>query len=791
MILTIISNAQQFQDKLISSLDSFSLLRPQEKTYLQTDRNVYITGQSIFFKAYVLLDEKPTILSKIVYAELVTENGQIVEKKMIKLSNGTASGSFDVKNTFPSNDYFLRCYSLWMLNFPDFIFERKIHILNTVNQVPASKYAAPNITCNIYPEGGDLVNGIKNKVAFKATRFGLQNNSFSGELIDNKNSKIDSFKSVHDGMGYFEFIPEQGKSYKILINSFGTQQEFILPAAKNEGIIISADNNSAGKVFVKVERNENNKNVYNKLIVVAQINNNIVYMGKLNMDESLDAVAIPKKDLPSGIMQITVFTEDRKPLVERLVFISNYSLNNEIIKPIATTFEKRKKNSLIVDVSAYKNLQAAVAVTNNETETFTTGTNILATLLLTNDLKGILFNPGYYFKDKEPSTLQHLDLLMMTNGWRRFKWDEIINNKFSTLKYPFERSLSVSGKVLQSNGKSVLKAAKINLIINGEDSTKIVSEAVTNESSTFIVDNIDFKKEATIYYQGTNTNNKEAIVSVSFNPPYFDLLEKGKINNQENLLSEYSFGVSNYFGNILKQKYTSDSIKGKTLETVVVKTKKRSVTDSLNTKYASDFFYDSDQTLAVNATYFDMFQYLRSAVPGILINKTDTGTQVSFSRYQGLDFFSENGGSSGVQFYLNEIAVTNDVIESLSVADVGLVKIFKGSTAIALGATNGAIAIYTKKDKSFRDWRKKGFDFIKRSGYSVSKEFSEIDYSKVNNESSFSDIRPTIYWNPNIMVKDGKANIDFYNDDNCTSFKIVVEGVDENGKILYAEKIIK
>ena len=144
-----------------------------------------------------------------------------------------------------------------------------------------------------------------------------------------------------------------------------------------------------------------------------------------------------------------------------------------------------------------------------------------------------------------------------------------------------------------------------------------------------------------------------------------------------------------------------------------------------------------------------------------------------------------------MQFYLNEIPVINDIVEALNVSDIGLVKIFRGTTAITLGATSGAVAIYTIKDKSFRDWRSKGFDYIKRPGYSVSREFYEMDYLKISSQSTFSDIRPTLYWNPAVTVKEGKATVSFYYDDNCKAFKITIEGIDENGKILHAEKIVK
>lgn len=175
-------------------------------------------------------------------------------------------------------------------------------------------------------------------------------------------------------------------------------------------------------------------------------------------------------------------------------------------------------------------------------------------------------------------------------------------------------------------------------------------------------------------------------------------------------------------------------------------------------------------------------------VPGIAINQTDTGMQVNFSRYEGLDLFSENTTNSSVQFFLNEVAVNISIIDLLDPSDVALVKIFKGATGIALGADRGAIAIYTQKGKTGRDWRQKGFDFFRRAGYTDNREFYQVDYSKIKPETELPDIRKTLYWNPSLQWVNGKASIEFYNDDGGAHYKVIVEGIDKDGKLLQAEK---
>ena len=108
-----------------------------------------------------------------------------------------------------------------------------------------------------------------------------------------------------------------------------------------------------------------------------------------------------------------------------------------------------------------------------------------------------------------------------------------------------------------------------------------------------------------------------------------------------------------YIQKRLDEKQKIDGFTGKTLSEVVVKSRKLSETDSLNQLYASDIFFHSDQTLTLNEkiNYYDIWQFLRMNVSGIAINQTDTGMQVNFTRYAGLDMFSENTTNSSVNSF--------------------------------------------------------------------------------------------------------------------------------------------
>ena len=792
ILFSVSSYSQQTENKIMQSLDSFSRGYPQEKVYIHFDRSNYTAGETIWFKAYVTNEGKPGFLSKVLYLELVNQQNKLVDKKMLKLENGTAHGEFLLKDSLLSGNYAINAYTLWMLNFPEFIFSKTLFIYNTdfkKNPSPVNK----NISVKFFPEGGQLLVDLQSKIAFKATGPNNLPVPVTGSVVSSKNMEVARFSSFHDGMGTFDLKPAGNEQYTAIINfEDGTKKDFSLPPAKNEGILLKTDNHQPNKVFVSVERADANKNNYNELLIVAQVNNEIVYLNKLNIDEGLDAAAIPKKDLPPGIMLITIMDKAGKPLAERLVFPGNIPRQADLLQTTTVHADAEQINEYSLDLAAYKKPEISVSVTDFSADEGSVGENILSSVLLTSDLADYVHNPGFYFKDTSLATRQALDVLLMTEKWQRSDWNLLMKNEFPKLRYPVESGISISGTLTKADGKKSING-KINLWIKGEDSTTIVSEATVNAKDQFYIPDLDFKKSATIYYQGTNLQKENALVNIRIDPSFFDTLkmphQKPIVDLDPNHSNE---NVNSYIENLLKQKQKEMDAEGKVLTEVIVKTKKRSVTDSLNQVYASTIFYNSDQTLVMDSTasYFDMFQYLIRNVPGITINKTDTGTQVIFNRYAGAGFFSDNEASS-VQFFLNEVPVSVDIISTLNPYDVGLVKIYKGATGIALGAVRGAIAIYTIKGRSTKDWRLKGFDSFKRQGYSVTREFFNPGHSKTDS-LSLPPRGATLFWEPVTRIKsDQKVLISFYNVVVAKKIRVTIEGLDKNGNLLHIEKIVE
>ena len=454
------SIAQQRIDSLVTHLGE---KYPQEKIYLHLDKNYYNAGETIWFKAYLTTDNLTTSLSKTVYAELIDNKGNVLQKKLMPVYESGAASNFDLPDTLPNTILYIRAYTSWMLNFDStLLYLKAIQIIPVKNN--AKKIVTPvAYSLSFFAEGGDMVEGINSRVAFKATDQNGVPIFAAGNIINENGKKVTTFSVVHDGMGYFFITPLPGEKYKaIWKDKKGLLHETLLPFAKKQGIALNI-NNTADTLSYTLIRPDVVDETFTSYTVVAQMQQQMVYSAKINMSIKKEVTApIPTENFPDGILQLTIFNAAQIPVAERLAFINhnNYFFATDL-HAVEKNITKHGHNTLQVDVSdtLLSNLSIAVTdaginpISNNEE-------NIFSSLLLTSDLKGYVYNPAYYFLNDADSVKQHLDLVMMTNGWRRFKWENLQAQQWPKLIFPIDNYLSLKGSVyglskIQLVGKSL------------------------------------------------------------------------------------------------------------------------------------------------------------------------------------------------------------------------------------------------------------------------------------------------------------------------------------------------
>jgi hypothetical protein len=782
-------NAQRF-DSILNKLDTEY---PQEKLHLQFDKSTYNPGETIWFKAYLFSNNLLSGISRNLYAELMDEQGKVLQRKVTPVINAGAAAAFDLPTDLQASVLYVRAYTRWMLNFDSsFLFVKAIPILSSKASAKSNPAVAQNYL-TFFPEGGDLVYGLESKMAFKATNGAGLPFNVQGEIVDSKGAKQGAFRSVHDGMGVFPFTPASGEQYKaVWKDQAGKVQQTNLPVPKKSGVVLETKKLPAGITFA-IKRTEDAAKEINSVYIVAQMQQQLLYRAKASLQKSpIVSGMIPLANIPAGIVQVTVFTEDEKPLAERIVFVNtpDYYFITDLNVPLKGV-GKRGRNVIQVDVPDTIACNLSLSVTDVGVNPAEPGeTDIFSQVLLTSDIKGYVHNPMYYFSSEADSVLQHLDLVMMTNGWRRFKWEDVLANKYPVIQHKPEDYLAIEGKV---NGltKSELTQKELTGILTVDNGNQQVLSIPVQTDGRFTIPGLFFYDTAKMYYQFNNDKNKvlssKALIDIKNN----FLAKTGAWKPSAELMARVNRPDTSV---LLKNKFMAernilqieDQRKVQTLESVEVLAKQKTKKEKMDEEYTGGLFRGGDGYTFITEddpfanSALSVLQYLQGKVAGLQI--TGSGQQMSMSW---------RGGSPSL--YLNEMPGDLSLVQNTPMTDVAMIKVFRPPFMGGFGGgSGGAIAVYTKKGKAATD-NIKGLDFAKIPGYNPPKQFYSPDYSKLDEANNGVDYRTTLYWNPFVMTDANNRRLvfTFYNNDISKKLRVVIEGVNMEGKLTRIEKIIE
>ncbi len=458
LLITQMSLAQEPGKVLQQLTDSF----PQERIHIHYDKQAYVAGETIWFKGYLFSGFVPSDLSTNFYFQLTDQSGKIVGKKLFPIFSGTVQGSFVLPDTLTTGNYTITAFTPWMLNFDkDFLYSKTVYVYGRKQQKPQQGRADEQYSVYFFPEGGDLVKGVVNVVAFKGVdRFGKPA-SITGRIVDKDGSEVASLQTVHDGMGSFGFVPSGDNVYTAEISFEENEvQKVPMPAAKESGWVMQVREESVSKRRVILLRPAGGAPV--TLQLVGQMQQQMVLQQPINVNGNNALLSFDTKDFPSGILQLTLLNEQNMPVAERLLFINNqeFVLNTDI-KTEAKSLQPKGKNqfSFYIPDSLYGSF--SVSVVDDDRVFHDSNTNdIVSRFLLTSDLKGYVHNPAFYLRNNDKPTRVAADLLMMTNGWRRFNWKETLAGTFPSIRFRDKNHLQIGGTICHKKPKSLLLKGK-------------------------------------------------------------------------------------------------------------------------------------------------------------------------------------------------------------------------------------------------------------------------------------------------------------------------------------------
>lgn len=788
-----------FAQKIDSTLSVYHDNYQQEKLYLHFDKSVYTKGETIWFKAYIMAGESTSDYSRNFYADWYDDAGKLIQHTIHPVFESSARGQFDVPKNYTGETLHLKAYTRWMLNFDtSFLYVKNIRISG--NDSLSKKNQKPPVaaTLRFFPEGGDLVNGVSSTVAFMATDQSGKPVNVRGAIFNNKNELVDSFVSVHNGMGTLSFEPNSQETYTCnWVDEFGISHTTTLPAAKANGAVIEAQLTNDKIVFVLKRPAQTTDNL-KSLHLVATMNQQMVFGAGVNLNNKKTlAGEIPVSELQTGVLQLTVFDAAWVPLAERIFFVNN---NQHRFFPevnlVTKRLGKRAKNELEIFVPDTLLSNLSISITDagllNDSST-----NIFSQLLLQGDVKGNISNAASYFTGDAETNRKNIDLVMMTHGWRRYKWDDIVKGKMPVLPHPVDSDYAqIKGRVYTSGQATIRSGQMISLIMQGKDSSKQYFALPLRADGSFTQRGLIFFDTARLYYQlaGDKRINEVATVKFQYGLPAVPYAMATKLPVAAEPDSMQLRNNSMFYAGAGKIK--SDT--GFTLKEVIVQTKGKSAIDLIDEKYTTGLF-NSKNSYAFDvmddsrtAGQIDIFHYLQNLIPGMAMSLPVLGQNgVEDANPNNLAGITWRDGTPDI--FINEIPSDVERAMGLQMTDIAYVKVFKPPFMASTGSgASGAIAIYTKKPEDMSTKMIKGLNNALISGYTPYKEFYSPDYSMQQVNRS-ADIRPTLYWNPYVLTdkKMKTAKLEFYNNDVTTRFRIVVEGVNAAGKLARVEKIIE
>jgi hypothetical protein len=760
--VTTLSFSQQRElDTLNQKFDVYRKNTLQEKLYAHIDRTFYLTGETLWFKVYSVDGSlhKPLDLSKIVYLEVLDKNNFPAVQTKIAMKNGFGSGSVFLSASLNTGNYTVRLYTNWMKNFsPEFYYHQSITIVNPFTKPDPEKQNLLN-SANIefFPEGGNLVQGLKSKVAFKIS-VAKDYNRVSGAILNESNDTIVNFRPLKFGLGNFYFTPLPAHEYHaVLRDTNGKVTIHKLPSIQETGYVISvSDSASLLKVHVTNQLNALPEIPVVYLFVHAR---NIVTKSeaKFYQQKGFD-FTIDKKLLPEGISHITLFNHNLQPVCERLYFKSPTQKLSVQLNTDQQLYGNRRKIKINLQTST-ASANVSLAVYKRDSLTTFQSNNIFEYFWLSSDLRGFIESPEYYFTN-DPLVKEAADNLMLTHGWRRFNWKDVLSKNIKLPHEPEYRGHIIHAKVTENNGGTsagiLTYLSSPDKVIRFYGSRSDARGEVKFEMRNFLgshqlVAQTNTEKDSTYKIEiarpfSTNFSSY-AIPPLKLSSAVADELLKRSIAMQ--VQDIYNQEASNKFKNV-----NIDSVA---------------------------FYGTADETYYLDKyTRFQvMEEVLREYVPGVLLRKKRDGFHFIVLDNINKGVLPDNPMIllDGVPVFDTDKIMTFNplLVKKLEVLNR---KYYLGPLIIpgivSFSTYQGDLAGFTLDSKSVS---------LNYEGLQLQREFYNPQYENQKQRSEpVPDQRDLLYWSPTIITdSQGRSQVEFYSSDLSGEYIIKVEGINKDG----------
>jgi hypothetical protein len=753
---------------LASKFSRYQRLALPEKLFLHLDRPLYLSGETMWFKIYAVEGtySQPMPLSKVAYVEVLDKQNRPVLQGKVPVKHAVGQGSFSLPSSLASGVYTVRAYTNWMQNFgPESYFQASVTVVNTFTAsgtVAGKDSAAYDV--QFFPEGGNLVQGLSSKVAFKATNKAGTGVAAEGKLLNQSGAVVATFKTLRFGMGSFTFKPEAGNTYTALVTiGKASTSRYTLPRIYEQGYVMRLENSSPEVLTLTVSSTSTQPET---VFLLGHSRQKVAVAARGFLVDGRVVFSIDKKQLVEGISHFTLFSEAQKPLCERLYFQRPYQALGIIARPDKSQYTSREQVRVELTTAALGNLapQANLSMAVYRLDSLATAptADITSYLWLTSDLKGTVEHPDYYFTATDPEVTAATDNLLLTQGWSRFRWEQVLGTPPVFSHLPELNGPLVQGRLTQRG---------TNIPVKGIASFLSVPNRIIR------LQNCMSGEDGSIRFELNNVYGAQDIIVQT--DPRQDSTCQIEIFNP--FSTQYAAAPQAHF--VAHTRFQSDyaqrHFQNQVQNVYAPKGQNRYLMPPPADSLA--FYGKADETYLLDKyTRFKVLEeVMREYVPGVVVRIRKDGFHFLVIDKINNTLLGENPMVllDGVPiFNINKMMAMDPLkIQKLEVIDS---RYFQG-----LSMYNGVVSYTTYKGDL------DGFPLDPRvlvqqyEGLQGQREFYAPRYNTPQaKQSRLPDLRNLLYWNPNITTTGTTASqLEFYTGDQAGRYMVVLQGLSSTG----------
>ena len=812
---------------------NFNKVVPQEKVYLHFDNMGYFENETLWFKAYVTrtYDGRASDLSKVLYVELLNPTGDVLQTLKYPIDSlGQSHGEMKLDTILGSGLYEVRAYTRYMTNWgTNAVFSRVIPIFKkpakegdysdlTIASI-SSHHRLPNrrdpldslyvravedgiytdgqmktVSVQFYPEGGDMVVGKKSRVAMLAVDDNGHPYEGEGFLMNEKGDVLASVKTDTLGRGLFEVVPDTGRLSLQMRNLRKKEknqvQFFNLPEAKRDGCALHLDAVNENMLATL----QCTDGICGSMLGYVIMHNGNIYRCDTLTASPLMEIELDRQAMPEGVNQMTVFDSRGAIMAERLFFLCPKPDKGDSIRVTAITQRLKPCGKVEMELKTRPNANLSFSAMDAKTMTNGKQGNMKTWMLLSSEVRGYIRNVDYYFEADDKEHRQNADLLMLTQGWRRYDW-RLMSEKYTFRKaQPIEDQFYLNGQLKAYRKHNPVSNVRMYVSLYNEKGQSLIGNAVTDAEGNYafkmpfldgewkmcIYTTRDIKKKdkekekRKTYYVGIDRQ-------FSPDPRYLTpsettILHPLAPNAFVKKLGE-ELGEEDEFIPITERDHV--------LQNVTVKAKRRYFTND-NWRWKNEAYGKQYATIYYNADReLDNILDRGEPVPRTIDFIRDK-LNAELDKYgleehkisgRGIAIVVDNNDGGGYSEWLNYVKSIYIVFNEMMSPTIGKWDI--------IDSPIHNIIVYLYTHRLFSTESRKGLRRTYFQGFNQASTFKTEDYSVI---PPMADFRRTIWWQPDITTDaEGKAKVEFFNNSTCEEMYISVEGMTPDGKVLVNE----